>query len=105
MEMLAIEEVVIHPRVIDEWRARGQEKFLIRREKKKKIPWLFSFPFKPARHLRRGEGRLETSQCLGYLQVVAVPDVLFRGGGGGGGEGVSFQELGYVMLIMIVSKI
>ena len=78
---------------------------MIRREKKKKIPWLFSFPFKPARHLRRGEGRLETSQCLGYLQVVAVPDVLFRGGGGGGGEGVSFQELGYVMLIMIVSKI
>ena len=74
---------------------------MIRREKKKKIPWLFPFPFKPARHLRRGEGRLETSQCLGYLQVVAVPDVLFRGGG----EGVSFQELGYVMLIMIVSKI
>ena len=39
------------------------------------------------------------------LQVVAVADVLFRGGGGGGGEGVSFQELGYAMLIMIVSKI
>ena len=26
-------------------------------------------------------------------------------GGGRGGEGVSFQELGYVMLIMIVFKI
>lgn len=76
---------------------------MIRTEKKKKIPWLFSFPFKPARHLRRGERRLETSQCLGYLQVVAVADVLFRGGEGG--EGVSFQELGYVMLIMIVFKI
>ena len=79
---------------------------MIRREKKKKIPWLFCFPSKPARHLRRGERRLETSQCLGYLQVAAVADVLFGGGGGGGGgEGVSFQELGYVMLIMIVFKI
>ena len=28
-----------------------------------------------------------------------------EGGGGGGGEGVSFQELGYVRLIMIVFKI
>ena len=28
-----------------------------------------------------------------------------EGGGGEGGEGVSFQELGYVMLIMIVFKI
>ena len=31
--------------------------------------------------------------------------LMFYSGGGEGGEGVSFQELGYVMLIMIVFKI
>ena len=31
--------------------------------------------------------------------------MFYSGEGGGGGEGVSFQELGYVMLIMIVFKI
>lgn len=81
---------------------------MIRREKKKKIPWLFSFPSKPARHLQRGERRRETSQFLGYLQVcrLLLSLMFYSGEGGkGGGEGVSFQELGYVMLIMIVFKI
>ena len=31
--------------------------------------------------------------------------MFYSGEGGGRGEGVSFQELGYVMLIMIVFKI
>ena len=55
-----------------------------REEKKDSLS--FFLPIQTCAPLWRGERRLETSQCLGYLQVVAVTDVLFgrRGGGGGG---------------------
>ena len=48
-----------------------------REEKKDSLA--FFLPIQTCAPLWRGERRLETSQCLGYLQVFAVADVLFRG--------------------------
>ena len=77
-----------------------------REEKKDSLA--FSLPIKtcaPPTERWEKTGDKSVPWLFAGLQVVAVADVLFRGGGEGGGEGVSLQELGYVMLIMIVFKI
>ena len=95
MEMLAIEEVVIHPRVIDKWRARGREKCLIRREKKKKDSLAFFLPIKtcaPPTERWEKTGDKSVPWLFAGLQVVAVADVLFRGGGEGGGRVLAYKS-------------